>query len=74
MSNEKTNDVVGLLKDQHQRIRTMFDAVEQAHGEDRQRRFAELRRFLAVHEPRRRWSCTRGRGSVRAATTSSTPA
>jgi hemerythrin superfamily protein len=50
MSNETTNDVVGLLKAQHQRIRTMFDAVEQAHGEERQRRFAELRRFLAVHE------------------------
>jgi hemerythrin superfamily protein len=50
MSNESTNDVVGLLKAQHQRIRTMFDAVEQAHGADRQRRFAELRRFLAVHE------------------------
>lgn len=44
------NDVVALLKEQHQRIRTMFQAVEQAPGEDRQQRFEELRRFLAVHE------------------------
>lgn len=28
----------------------MFDAVEQATGPDRQQRFEELRRFLAVHE------------------------
>lgn len=50
MSNETPGDVVALLKTQHERIRSMFDHVEQAHGEDRQRRFEELRRFLAVHE------------------------
>lgn len=48
MSTQK--DVVALLKDQHQRIRTMFDAVEQATGKERQQRFDELRKFLAVHE------------------------
>jgi hemerythrin superfamily protein len=43
-------DVVELLKQQHQRIRNMFDDVEQAVGKERQERFEQLRRFLAVHE------------------------
>lgn len=42
--------VVELLKEQHERIRTMFDAVGRVHGEARKERFEELRRFLAVHE------------------------
>jgi hemerythrin superfamily protein len=50
MSKETSNDVIRLLKAQHEQIRSLFDAVEQAHGEERQRRFDELRRFLAVHE------------------------
>jgi hemerythrin superfamily protein len=47
---EISNDVVALLTAQHQRIRSMFDAVEKATGEEQQDRFAELRRLLAVHE------------------------
>lgn len=47
---ESRNDVVALLKEQHQRIRAMFDAVGQAVGEERQQRFDDLRRLLAVHE------------------------
>lgn len=50
MSNEDTQDVVALLKAQHERIRQMFDDVEKASGEERRERFDELRRFLAVHE------------------------
>jgi hemerythrin superfamily protein len=50
MSTESPPDVVALLKAQHQWIRQMFDAVENATGEERRQRFAELRRFLAVHE------------------------
>jgi hypothetical protein len=50
MSTETNTDVVALLKGQHQRIRALFDAVEQARGSERQTRFEELRRFLAVHE------------------------
>lgn len=42
--------VVELLRQQHQRIREMFDEVERAHGETRKQRFEDLRRFLAVHE------------------------
>jgi hypothetical protein len=49
MTTEHT-DVIELLQQQHHRIRTMFDEVERAHGESRKERFAELRRFLAVHE------------------------
>jgi hypothetical protein len=43
-------DVVELLQDQHERIRTMFHELERAHGDDRRHRFEELRAFLAVHE------------------------
>jgi hemerythrin superfamily protein len=43
-------DVVELLIAQHDRIRSMFAAVESATGEARQERFEELRRLLAVHE------------------------
>lgn len=44
------SDVITLLKNQHAHIRDLFDAVEKATGEERQHRFEELRRFLAVHE------------------------
>jgi hemerythrin superfamily protein len=43
-------DVVDLLREQHERVRAMFEDVERAHGEERKQRFDELRRFLAVHE------------------------
>ncbi len=42
-------DVVELLMEQHEHIRSMFAAVEDA-GNDKQEKFEELRRFLAVHE------------------------
>jgi len=47
---EQPHNVVELLQRQHERIRTMFDEVQSAHGEARQQRFAALRRLLAVHE------------------------
>jgi len=43
-------DVVDLLLAQHERIRSMFTAVESAAGDAKQEKFEELRRFLAVHE------------------------
>ena len=43
-------NVIELLVRQHRRIREMFAEVERADGRDRQDRFEELRRFLAVHE------------------------
>lgn len=50
MTTHARDDVVELLKEQHERIRSMFDAVEGSHGDERKERFAELRRLLAVHE------------------------
>lgn len=44
------DDVVALLTQQHRQIRAMFDAVERAPAGQRQQRFDELRRLLAVHE------------------------
>jgi hemerythrin superfamily protein len=44
------HDVVTLLLDQHQRIRSMFTEVEEATGAEKQQRFDRLRRLLAVHE------------------------
>ncbi len=44
-------DVVALLLDQHERIRTLLDGVtEAATPETRRKRFDELRLLLAVHE------------------------
>ena len=45
-----SDDVITLLTKQHARIRDLFDAVENATGAERRRRFEELRRLLAVHE------------------------
>lgn len=45
------DDVVSLLKAQHERIRSLFDDVDKtADIGERQSRFEELRRLLAVHE------------------------
>ncbi|MGW2342478.1 hemerythrin domain-containing protein [Streptomyces sp. NPDC001661] len=44
------NDVVQLLLQQHVRIRTLFEEVAAAKGEERKERFHELVRLLAVHE------------------------
>jgi hypothetical protein len=43
-------DVVGLLLQQHARIRELFAAVSGASGDGRKRAFDELRALLAVHE------------------------
>lgn len=43
-------DVVGLLLQQHARIRELFAAVPAATGNARKRAFDELRALLAVHE------------------------
>jgi hypothetical protein len=42
--------VIGVLLEQHARIRDMLDAVRAALGRERQERFDELRELLAVHE------------------------
>ncbi|MFF4905873.1 hemerythrin domain-containing protein [Streptomyces sp. NPDC001260] len=43
-------DVVELLKEQHTRIRELFDEVANTKGGDRKRHFHDLVRLLAVHE------------------------
>ncbi|OAH14520.1 hemerythrin domain-containing protein [Streptomyces jeddahensis] len=43
-------DVVGILLEQHARIRDLFSDVKSAEGEHRQQAFDELRALLAVHE------------------------
>jgi hemerythrin superfamily protein len=45
-----SQDVVSLLKQQHQQIKSLFAATLQASGEEREKNFFELRRLLAVHE------------------------
>lgn len=50
MPDRDENDVVDLLLAQHQRIRDLFETVENSSGSARQERFDELRRLLAVHE------------------------
>lgn len=43
-------DVVGILLEQHARIRDLFSDVKSAEGEHKQQAFDELRALLAVHE------------------------
>ncbi|HET6634835.1 MAG TPA: hemerythrin domain-containing protein [Streptomyces sp.] len=43
-------DVVGVLLEQHARIRDLFADVKTAEGEHKQQAFDELRALLAVHE------------------------
>ncbi len=43
-------DVIGILLEQHARIKELFAAVRGASGADRQDKFNELRALLAVHE------------------------
>ncbi len=50
MSSTDHLDVVDLLKQQHEHIRSLFTAIDNASGEAKQERFEELRAFLAVHE------------------------
>ncbi|MDX3225168.1 hemerythrin domain-containing protein [Streptomyces sp. ME19-01-6] len=44
------DDVVALLTRQHGEIRSLFDEVERATGDDRRDAFRRLVRMLAVHE------------------------
>ena len=44
------DDVVGVLLEQHARIRDLFAEVRTRSGEHKQRAFDELRALLAVHE------------------------
>jgi hemerythrin superfamily protein len=48
--NATTDDVVTLLKNQHQLIRGLFARVEAAEGTERRDAFRDLVRMLAVHE------------------------
>lgn len=50
MNTATHEDVITVLTEQHERIRSMFDSTQHAVGQERKDRFAELRRFLAVHE------------------------
>ena len=44
------DDVLNLVKQQHDQLRTMLDAVEQANDAQRKAAFSTLRRFLTAHE------------------------
>lgn len=46
----QSNDVVLLLQEQHQRIRSLFEEVIAATGKERRRGFHRLVHLLAVHE------------------------
>jgi hypothetical protein len=56
-------DVIALLKRQHQQIRQLFEEVEQAKGNERREAFRSLVRLPWVRETRRRSSCIRRCGS-----------
>ena len=43
-------DVVGILLEQHARVRELFAEVRGAAGDERRERFDELRTLIAVHE------------------------
>lgn len=44
------DDVLNLVRQQHEQLRTMLGAVEQANDDQRKAAFATLRRFLSAHE------------------------
>ncbi|HEX2175828.1 MAG TPA: hemerythrin domain-containing protein [Nocardioidaceae bacterium] len=51
MGKAEKSDVVDLLLGQHRHIKDLFAAVDKvSNTKERQERFEELRRFLAVHE------------------------
>lgn len=50
MTTAREQNVVDLLLDQHQQIKTLFGQVATAHGAEKRERFEELVRLLAVHE------------------------
>jgi hemerythrin superfamily protein len=45
-----TDDIVGLLREQHSRIRDLFDLTLRSSGRQREDAFRDLVRLLAVHE------------------------
>jgi hemerythrin superfamily protein len=45
-----TDDIVGLLREQHSRIRDLFDLTLRSTGQARKDAFQDLVRLLAVHE------------------------
>lgn len=44
------DDILNLVKQQHDHLKTMLDAVEQSNDAQRKAAFASLRRYLAAHE------------------------
>jgi hemerythrin superfamily protein len=46
----KSTDVVQFLEEQHEQVKSLFTAILGSHGKERERRFFDLRRLLAVHE------------------------
>jgi hypothetical protein len=69
----RKKDVVDVLADQHEQIKTLFDKVKTAKGAQKRHEFDELVRLLAVHEaaeeeilhPVARMHVTRGEDVVR---------
>jgi hemerythrin superfamily protein len=44
------NDVIGVLLEQHERIKELFAVVQKSTGDDKQQAFNQLRALLAAHE------------------------
>lgn len=59
---ERVEDVVSFLKAQQEEIKSRFQQVLSATGEQRQEAFDGLRRLLAVHETAEEEVCTRRPG------------
>ncbi|HEX5541520.1 MAG TPA: hemerythrin domain-containing protein [Micromonospora sp.] len=50
MTTAQQQDVVDLLKSQHEQIKSLFSQIKSAQGTQKRDRFHELVRLLAVHE------------------------
>lgn len=47
---QSSDDIIVLLRSQHEEVKHLFAAIDQASGDARKDLFDELRRLLAVHE------------------------
>jgi len=49
-SAESSDDIIVVLRSQHEEVKHLFAAIDQASGDTRKDLFDQLRRLLAVHE------------------------
>jgi hemerythrin superfamily protein len=48
--NTSANNVIGFLKEQHEKIKELFEQVFASHGADREKLFTQLKTLMTVHE------------------------